>query len=210
MIAHYFVALRVQVSPYANLMSNYIDAVGHAPTMPYYSTGFIQCKDRYRNQTQLLDVARGYFDRQLPISVIVIDWMHWINQGDWSFNPTCWPDPQGEFLPPTSRAHGRFASTLAFSSSVASPLWTRSHIVFCIFAPLPACHGTRRHVRRAADHGHRADDHLLALPDAASHALDPVQRLRLPHPHANRWPAAVRRLILPRRPDQPVCATGSV
>jgi alpha-D-xyloside xylohydrolase len=31
---------------YAQLMSHYVDAVGHASTMPYYSTGFIQCKDR--------------------------------------------------------------------------------------------------------------------------------------------------------------------
>ena len=82
-------------SPYAELLSNYVDAVGHASTMPYYSTGFIQCKDRYRNQSQVLDVARGYIQRQLPISTIVIDWKHWTAQGDWHFNPTCWPDPQG-------------------------------------------------------------------------------------------------------------------
>ena len=82
-------------SPYADLLLHYVDAVGHASTMPYYATGFIQCKDRYRNQTQLLDVARGYFERQLPISVIVIDWKHWTSQGDWHFNPACWPDPAG-------------------------------------------------------------------------------------------------------------------
>jgi alpha-D-xyloside xylohydrolase len=40
-------------------------------------------------------VARGYVDRELPISTIVIDWKHWLYQGDWSFNPLCWPDPQG-------------------------------------------------------------------------------------------------------------------
>lgn len=70
-------------SVYANLLNNYVDAVGHAAKMPAYSTGFIQCKDRYRNQSQVLDVARGYVSRGLPISVIVIDWMHWVHQGDW-------------------------------------------------------------------------------------------------------------------------------
>ena len=45
------------VSPYAPLLSQYVDAVGHAPTMPYYATGFIQCKDRYRNQSRAC--ARG-------------------------------------------------------------------------------------------------------------------------------------------------------
>ena len=60
------------VSPYRPLLSQYVDAVGHAPQMPYYATGFIQCKDRYRNQSQLLAVAQGYVDRGLPISVIVM------------------------------------------------------------------------------------------------------------------------------------------
>ena len=34
------------VSPYAQLLSRYVDAVGHASRMPFYSTGFIQCKVR--------------------------------------------------------------------------------------------------------------------------------------------------------------------
>lgn len=33
-------------NPTADLLSQYVDAVGHATTMPYYATGFIQCKDR--------------------------------------------------------------------------------------------------------------------------------------------------------------------
>ena len=28
-----------------------------------------------------MSVARGYVDRGLPISTIVIDWQHWVNQG---------------------------------------------------------------------------------------------------------------------------------
>jgi hypothetical protein len=27
-----------------------------------------------------LEVARGYVDRGLPLSVIVIDWQHWVAQ----------------------------------------------------------------------------------------------------------------------------------
>eukprot|EP01079_Euglenida_sp_SAG-EU17-18_P001938 gene1938-2982_t len=82
-------------SIYASLLHQYVDAVGHPTTLPHYSTGFIQCKDRYRNQTQLLAVAHGYKSRGLPISMIVIDWFHWVNMGDWGLNPACWPDPQG-------------------------------------------------------------------------------------------------------------------
>jgi alpha-D-xyloside xylohydrolase len=79
----------------ADLLSEYADAVGHAPAMPSYATGFIQSKNRYRNQTQLLAVAAGYAQRGLPLSVIVIDYLSWVTLGDWTFNPACWPDPQG-------------------------------------------------------------------------------------------------------------------
>ena len=42
--------------------------------MPAYATGFLQSKDRYRNQTQVLSVAREYKARGLPLAMMVIDW----------------------------------------------------------------------------------------------------------------------------------------
>jgi alpha-D-xyloside xylohydrolase len=77
------------------LLRQYADAVGHAPPMPAFAAGFIASKDRYRNQSQLLDVAHGYVDRGIPLSVLVIDWFHWANLGDMSLDPRCWPDPAG-------------------------------------------------------------------------------------------------------------------
>lgn len=35
-----------------DLMHSYVDVVGHASPMPFWTTGFIQCKDRYRNQVR--------------------------------------------------------------------------------------------------------------------------------------------------------------
>jgi alpha-D-xyloside xylohydrolase len=81
--------------PLADVLSRYVDAVGHAPAMPYASTGFWQSKNRYRNQTQLIEVAQGFKQRGLPLSVLVIDYLHWRTLGDDSFNPVCWPDPAG-------------------------------------------------------------------------------------------------------------------
>ena len=43
-------------SPFADLLRQFVDAVGHSPPMPFYSTGFIQSKNRYRTQAQLLEV----------------------------------------------------------------------------------------------------------------------------------------------------------
>ena len=58
-----------------------------------YGLGFWQCKLRYQTQEELLQVAREYKKRELPIDLIVIDFFHWPKQGEWKFDPTYWPDP---------------------------------------------------------------------------------------------------------------------
>eukprot|EP00048_Salpingoeca_helianthica_P023008 m.21681 g.21681 ORF g.21681 m.21681 type:complete len:843 (+) comp8126_c0_seq1:167-2695(+) len=83
------------LSPLAVFLNRYVDAVGHAAPLPFYASGFWQCKNRYRSQDQLLAVAREHVGRGLPISIIVVDYYHWRNMGDWSFNPECWPDVPG-------------------------------------------------------------------------------------------------------------------
>ncbi|MCE9554158.1 MAG: family 31 glucosidase [Planctomycetes bacterium] len=78
---------------YADIMANYADATGHAPPLPYWASGFWQCKLRYASQKEFLDVAREFKRRGLPLSVLVIDFLHWKNTGDWKLDPKLWPDP---------------------------------------------------------------------------------------------------------------------
>ena len=77
----------------AEIEEAYADATGKVPMMPEYGLGFWQCKLRYQTQEELLEVAREYKRRQIPIDVIVVDFFHWPKQGDWRFDPTYWPDP---------------------------------------------------------------------------------------------------------------------
>ncbi len=77
----------------AKIEEAYAKAAGTVPMMPDYAMGFWQCKLRYQTQEELLEVAREYKRRELPISVIVIDYFHWPLQGDWKFDPKYWPDP---------------------------------------------------------------------------------------------------------------------
>jgi len=77
----------------AEIEEAYALATGTAPMMPEYGMGFWQCKLRYQTQDELLEVAREYKKRGLPISVIIIDFFHWLFQGDWKFDPAYWPDP---------------------------------------------------------------------------------------------------------------------
>ena len=71
----------------------YASVAGTVPMMPDYAMGFWQCKLRYQTQEELLEVAREYKRRGLPISVIVADFFHWPLQGEWKFDPVYWPDP---------------------------------------------------------------------------------------------------------------------
>jgi alpha-D-xyloside xylohydrolase len=77
----------------ADILRRYADVTGHAPMLPEWASGFWQCKLRYRTAGELLDVAREYKRRGLPLSVIVVDYFHWTRQGEWRFDPAEWPDP---------------------------------------------------------------------------------------------------------------------
>ena len=77
----------------AGISLRYARATGFAPMMPEYGLGFWQCKLRYWNQEQLLNVAREYRRRGLKIDVIVCDFFHWPKMGDYRFDPEFFPDP---------------------------------------------------------------------------------------------------------------------
>lgn len=79
---------------YGEIMEHYADATGHAPVFPYWASGFWQCKLRYKSQEELLNVAREFKKRKMPLSVIVIDFLHWEHTGDWRLDPELWPDPR--------------------------------------------------------------------------------------------------------------------
>lgn len=79
----------------AEINSRFVAMTGKAPMLPEWACGLWQSKLRYETQEELLEVAREYKRRGLPLSVIVIDYFHWTMQGEWKFDPACWPDPEG-------------------------------------------------------------------------------------------------------------------
>lgn len=78
---------------YGDILSHYADVTGHAPAFPEWAGGLWQCKLRYKSQDEILSVVREYVRRKLPLSVIVIDYLHWKHLGDWKLDPEFWPDP---------------------------------------------------------------------------------------------------------------------
>jgi len=66
---------------------------GPTHMLPRAAYGYIQCKQRYRSQKEVLDVAQGYRDRHLPADVMVVDWFYYTKMGQFDFDPRFWPDP---------------------------------------------------------------------------------------------------------------------
>jgi alpha-D-xyloside xylohydrolase len=66
---------------------------GPTHMLPKAAYGYIQCKQRYASQEELLSVAKGYRDRHLPADVLVVDWFYYTKMGQMDFDPRFWPDP---------------------------------------------------------------------------------------------------------------------
>ncbi len=77
----------------AEIEENYANATGKAPMMPEYGLGFWQCKLRYYNQQEVIDVAAEYKKRGIPLDVLVIDYYHWPRCGDYRFDEEYFPAP---------------------------------------------------------------------------------------------------------------------
>jgi alpha-D-xyloside xylohydrolase len=59
------------------IIAAFRDVTGHAPLLPRWAYGFWQCRERYTTQEELLENARGYRERRLPVDVMVQDWQYW-------------------------------------------------------------------------------------------------------------------------------------
>jgi alpha-D-xyloside xylohydrolase len=68
---------------------------GHAPMLPKWAFGYVQSKERYTCQEELLQVAQEYRARNLPLDCIVLDWKSWTGDlwGQKSLDPDRFPDP---------------------------------------------------------------------------------------------------------------------
>ncbi len=61
--------------------------------LPRAVYGYIQSKAIYPTQEQILDVAKGYRERKLPLDVVVVDFLNMTKQGEMDLEPKRWPDP---------------------------------------------------------------------------------------------------------------------
>jgi alpha-D-xyloside xylohydrolase len=58
------------------------DLTGDAPLPPKWAFGYLQSKERYTTQQELLDIAAEYRKRKIPLDAVVQDWCSW-PEGQW-------------------------------------------------------------------------------------------------------------------------------
>lgn len=66
------------------------EIIGKAPCMPEKYLGLWQSKLRYQTTKELEQIYESYVDRGIKLSVLVIDYFHWTEEGDFEFDYRYW------------------------------------------------------------------------------------------------------------------------
>ncbi len=78
-----------------DIYQQYRYLTGTTPLPLKSALGYIQCKQRYETQQEIVEVATAYREKQYPCDMMVVDWFYWKELGDMDFNEAYWPDPTG-------------------------------------------------------------------------------------------------------------------
>jgi len=78
------------------VVASFRNLTGKAPQIPEWALGYVHCRERFNTQDDLLENARTFREKQIPVDVIVQDWQWWGSTG-WNsmqFDPVLYPDPK--------------------------------------------------------------------------------------------------------------------
>lgn len=77
------------------IIATYRSLTGNSPMMPIWALGYTHCRERYHSSAEILENARIFREKQMPIDLIVQDWQWWGKYG-WNamqFDEEFYPDP---------------------------------------------------------------------------------------------------------------------
>lgn len=75
------------------IYEGYRSLTGVTHMLPRAVYGYIQSKAIYPTQEQILNVAKTYREKKLPLDVVVVDFLNMTRQGELDLDPKRWPDP---------------------------------------------------------------------------------------------------------------------
>lgn len=65
-----------------DIIAAYRTLVGRAVMLPKWAFGYIQSKERYKDQDEMVDIVKQYRELDIPIDAVVMDWHTW-EEGLW-------------------------------------------------------------------------------------------------------------------------------
>lgn len=76
------------------IISQYRDLTGQAPLFPKWAFGYVQSKERYQTQEELIATAKEFRSRQIPMDGLVLDWKSWVGDlwGQKTLDPERFPN----------------------------------------------------------------------------------------------------------------------
>jgi alpha-D-xyloside xylohydrolase len=79
------------------IISSYRRITGLAPMLPKWAFGYMQSKERYHSQKELVEIATEYRRRGIPLDTVILDWRSWAGDlwGQKTLDPERFPDPDG-------------------------------------------------------------------------------------------------------------------
>jgi alpha-D-xyloside xylohydrolase len=67
-------------------VAGYRQLTGAAVMLPRWAYGYVQSKERYTSQNEVVAIVKEFRDRKIPLDVIVQDWNYWL-PGQWGGDP---------------------------------------------------------------------------------------------------------------------------
>ncbi|HTN35765.1 MAG TPA: TIM-barrel domain-containing protein [Arachidicoccus sp.] len=83
------------------IIGGYRKLTGTVPLFPLWSFGYIQSRERYQSQAQVVGVVKKYRELKVPLDAVVQDWQYWGVNDNW--NATRFDNPS--FSDPVSMIH---------------------------------------------------------------------------------------------------------
>ncbi len=78
------------------VIASYRAATGPCPLWPRWAFGLWQCRERYTSQRHLLDTAKEFRERGIPVDLIIQDWQYWgpHGWGSYEWDLSAYPEPE--------------------------------------------------------------------------------------------------------------------
>ena len=73
------------------------ELTGQSPMLPLWGYGYLQSRERYKNQDELTEVVEKYRNLKIPLDGIIQDWQYWGRDSVWnsmSFDQKTFPNPK--------------------------------------------------------------------------------------------------------------------